>query len=115
MEGFDIEAARCGKCLQGYYQTGGACKDCENDVVWITGLKIAGTMLTKLVIVTYMYYRFNRPNPAGMITLSSLVTFLQALQTLSRLPLRWPSALLLMFRVLNWFTIPGFLNLTLIV
>ncbi len=46
-----------------------------------------------------------------MITLSSLITFLQAIQILSRLPLHWPSVLFAMLAYLNVFALPGIVEL----
>ena len=90
-----------------YYSYEMKCEPCEGTDVHIMALKVALLWVVQIGFVFYMYKRWNRVNPAGLITIGLLVNFVQTIQTLSRLPLLWPSALLVLFEILDYLSLWG--------
>jgi len=93
---------RCGQCEAGRYgQAESSCSSCGGQAHFMFGVKLAITFAANVGFVAYMYKRFNRPNPAGMITLACIINALQSMQTFGKMPLDWPSALRHLFGVLD--------------
>jgi len=93
---FDEKVPRCALCKEGYHQKASSCQYCSN--AELTGgaalaLKISVMAMLELLAMLYMYLRFNRSSPQGVITIGMVIGFLQTLYTLLQLPLLWPGSL----------------------
>eukprot|EP00927_Polykrikos_kofoidii_P060137 TRINITY_DN55204_c0_g1_i1.p1 TRINITY_DN55204_c0_g1~~TRINITY_DN55204_c0_g1_i1.p1 ORF type:complete len:1380 (-),score=161.46 TRINITY_DN55204_c0_g1_i1:50-3601(-) len=86
---------RCSVCETGYYisRDRQRCLECTTDHLFVGCVLLAGYTL-QLVVMLGLYFRFNSDHHAGGRIASSLLTFLQMLQTLMVLPLDWPSLLI---------------------
>jgi hypothetical protein len=72
------------------------------------GFKGLFTFLTQWAFFVQVYLRLNRPQTAVEGILSSIATFLQTLQVMSRLDLENPTILETFYQLLDTFTISGF-------
>merc|ERR1712232_231145 len=108
MCGSGFAGMRCAQCADNFFiDSEGLCKGCPKDSLADMLLRLIPTLLLKNLLIFYMYMRWNRPNPSGLITVGCAITFIQMLQVISRLPLDWPKPLLDFFKVLNFFSIRG--------
>eukprot|EP00930_Biecheleria_cincta_P092607 TRINITY_DN8259_c0_g2_i2.p1 TRINITY_DN8259_c0_g2~~TRINITY_DN8259_c0_g2_i2.p1 ORF type:complete len:1211 (+),score=137.59 TRINITY_DN8259_c0_g2_i2:532-3633(+) len=105
--GFDASVMRCGRCLADHYlSSDGTCRPCEANTP-LNAFKLVAAYIAQFVVVFYMYYRYNRPNPSGMISAGALLAFFQTLQSLSLLPLRWPTSTKVIFKAINVLSVEG--------
>merc|ERR1711939_271888 len=75
----------------------------------LVSLKIFGALALEFVFVLYVYFRYSQPQPAGFITLGSIIEFVQLCQTLIDIPLKWPHLIESLFDFLGHFSVAGFL------
>lgn len=81
---------QCAVCEDGYSLNHGACEPCSSAWWEEFLLRPLAFCTLELMFVCYMYKRFNRPNPSGLVMLGFGVAFYQYLLTVASLPLKWP-------------------------
>jgi len=102
----------CGRCQEDHWgHASRRCTPCEGSDAVIFYAKVSLTFLANLALTVYLYKRFNRPNPLGLITLACVISMMQSLQTVGKMPLQWPGALKFIFELLDYiFTIQGLMD-----
>jgi len=91
------EGVRCAKCTRGYYRLGGVCEKCP-DQPWllIVGFVVAAVMLC---VAGYILNK----KQVHLAFLSIGVDYFQVLAMFARSKVRWPAALLSLFRWMSAF------------
>jgi len=95
-EGFAL-LPQCAVCENGYFLSQDACKHCSDKWWDLYLLRPVIAFVFELMVVSYMYLRWNRPSPSGLVTLGLGVSFYQYLIVIGSLPLKWPSTLASIF------------------
>ena len=107
------DAPQCAHCRPDHRPTAGYnCSPCDSLDTGILPLtaKLITLETFELSTLCYLYIRFNRPNPSGMVIVGQLIGFVQTIQKLSQLPLLWPEPLQTVLNVLNLLSWTGLLD-----
>eukprot|EP00929_Paragymnodinium_shiwhaense_P068154 TRINITY_DN3424_c0_g1_i4.p1 TRINITY_DN3424_c0_g1~~TRINITY_DN3424_c0_g1_i4.p1 ORF type:complete len:1379 (-),score=296.37 TRINITY_DN3424_c0_g1_i4:391-4527(-) len=109
---YDLEVGQCARCKDGYYMENRVCIYCTGDNSGILMvIKLFLALLLQLGVVVYLIVRANRPQKMGLISMTLLVTFIQVLLQIMRLPLMWPTPLRSFFGEMEIFSVEGIFSL----
>jgi len=110
--GYNPNSARCASCATGYFLDGKKeCKKCSSQ-------DFDNLLIVKLILLVcaevggciYLYFRWNRATPAGLVAYSFIVHFIQVLNQQLDLPLVWPSTIEFMNMYLGQLSLDGLRN-----
>ena len=107
---FDPDSPRCFECHVHNYVKDDTCKErgvygSLGDSVW----KLCLSELMGLLVLLYLYLRFNRPDPAFAIVGGSVLNFVQVCQTMRHMQLDWPPSVQLCWVMMDALT-PKFVH-----
>jgi len=103
---------QCAVCSPGFFHDlRGSCVPCGETRMHIFISKILCSLALQCLVVLYMYSKSKSDHSSGMGMIGTALSFVQYLQTLGQLPLRWPPALAQMFSWVSFLMEPRMLFL----
>jgi hypothetical protein len=103
---------RCSVCEEGYRKKDGVgCIECPETSIIAAFFRFVLSCLVHMVIIAYLYMRFNSPYIEGTVAAGTLLSFSQIVATVFAMPLRWPNELSALVDVNGKFSMQGSFSL----
>eukprot|EP00930_Biecheleria_cincta_P100929 TRINITY_DN92549_c0_g1_i1.p1 TRINITY_DN92549_c0_g1~~TRINITY_DN92549_c0_g1_i1.p1 ORF type:complete len:875 (+),score=126.31 TRINITY_DN92549_c0_g1_i1:139-2625(+) len=101
-QGNSVLSPRCGSCAPGFFSAkSGSCEPCSAGGLLDRSLKMLLAVGFEGLVLFYIYMRWNKPQPWGIIAASSLLNYMQMLQTIAEVGIDWPPMLAASFSSLS--------------